>query len=127
LELRSQLGPSAFADLRAQEIENTLAKGVCPLVDAIFTPEEYVRVRKCGQNRSVLVAIEASFDTRSKRLLTREDRVHTAEQLRQRDETEEDRLHTTAVIEAADYGIPNERSLEEFQAAVDAVWTRLAR
>src|SRR6266481_3000906 len=68
IDLRSRLGPSAFADLRVSSIVQLIGNGKCVLIDAIFKLEEYSRLLSCGQDRSVLVFIEASFETRSRRL-----------------------------------------------------------
>jgi dephospho-CoA kinase len=125
-ELRSRFGPSVFADRCAANIEDLIRGGDCPLIDAIFNVEEYARLQKCGQDRSVLVAIEASFETRSRRLLVRDERVLTEEELRNRDETERTDLGTRAVLLAADFCISNECSLSEFHEAIDKLWRLVA-
>jgi dephospho-CoA kinase len=125
LELRSRLGPSAFADLRVPRIMELISGGECVLIDAIFKAEEYARLQSCGQDKSVLVAIEASFETRSRRLVVRSDREHTIGELRKRDQTETEQLGTLSVLEAADFTISNERSLIEFYGDVTALWKRI--
>jgi dephospho-CoA kinase len=126
-ELRAKLGPSAFADLGASTITEIMAVGECVLVDAIFNVEEYERLRDCGQPRSVLVAIEASFETRSARLLVRRERAYTSEELRERDQTEIDNLGTASVLKLAEFTVPNESSLVHFQGDLDTLWNRIVR
>lgn len=127
MDLRARLGPSAFADLRAPQITELLRSGQCALIDAIFNQEEFERLRRCGQDRSVLIAIEASFDTRSQRLTARGNRRFSAEELRIRDQTETDDLGTSLVIKAAEFTILNERSLDEFYDEVTSLWKRIHR
>lgn len=125
MELRDRFGPGAFADRGAPEIEALLRSGECPLVDAIFKPEEYARLQSCGQERSVLIAIEASFDVRAERLQRRDDRAYTPEELRRRDQMETADLGTSAVIQAANFRVSNEGSLEEFHQTITTLWQRI--
>jgi dephospho-CoA kinase len=126
VELRSDLGPSAFADLKAPQIAELISKGECVLVDAIFNVEEYTKLRNCGQSKSVLIAIDASFETRSRRLIARTDRECTADELRKRDETEMYVLGTPSVMKVADFIVPNERSLSDFYNDLSALWSRIS-
>jgi dephospho-CoA kinase len=126
IDLRSRLGPSAFADLRAPNIVQLIGDGKCVLVDAIFKLEEYSRLLNCGQDRSILVSVEASFETRSRRLEARSKRGYSAKQLRDRDRTEMEDLGTSGVLKVADFTISNEQTLEDFYDEVAAFWKRLS-
>ncbi len=125
IELRSRLGPSAFADLRASYVTELISRGECVLVDAIFKLEEFTRLHSCGQSRSVLVAIEASFETRSHRLMARSDRGYNPDELRIRDKTETEELGTSLVLKAAEFRISNEQSLNDFYNDVTSLWKRI--
>ncbi len=124
LELRASRGPSALADLQASHIAELIRSGESVLVDAIFKEEEYTALQRCGQDRSVLIAIDASFEIRAERLSDRPDRAYTPAELKQRDETEKGQLGTLSVLAAAQYTISNERSLSEFYAELMSVWAR---
>jgi dephospho-CoA kinase len=125
IELRSSLGPSAFADLRVSRVTELIGKGECALIDAIFMIEEYRRLESCSQV-SVLVAIEASFETRSRRLKVRSDRGYTADELLKRDKTEREELGTASVLKVAQFTILNEGVLTEFYGDVTALWKRIS-
>src|ERR1700722_2147813 len=126
IDLRSRLGPSAFADLRASSVVELIRNGQCVLVDAIFNLAEYRRLLGCGQDRSVLVSIEASFETRSRRLEARNHRGYSAEQLRLRDQAEVNELGTSGVLKVAEFTISNENSLDAFYDDVTAFWKELS-
>lgn len=125
MELRERLGPSAFADLRSSHIAQLIREGECVLIDAIFKLEEYGKLQGCGQKRSVLIAIETSFDTRSQRLMARSNRGYNPDQLRLRDKIETEELGTSLVIEAAEFRVSNEGSLIDFYSNLSALWKRL--
>jgi dephospho-CoA kinase len=127
IELRSRLGAGAFAELKANAVTELISAGQCVFIDAIFAPEEYETLLNCcGQARSVLIGIEASFDMRSRRVSARAGRGYTAEELRERDRTETEKLRTERVLEMAEFTIPNERSLDDFYLEVSALWRRIA-
>jgi dephospho-CoA kinase len=123
LDFRSQYGPGALAILAKDNVRALLNDGTNVLVDAVFEMEEYQHLRTCTEGlRAVLLAIEASFETRSRRLLGRLNRPHTPEQLKARDKTEVTQLRTGLVMEAADHKIVNEDSLEIFYEDVELFW-----
>ena len=123
LSLRSERGRGALATLAAPTVLALLRKGVNVLVDAIFEIEEYRHLETCCENSTpVLLAIEASFETRAHRLRLRVERPLTREELRIRDETEIDRLGTGAVMAGARYKIVNERSIRSFQIDLEQFW-----
>lgn len=123
--LRDRFGRGVFANLRVQHVEDVLRNGECALIDAIFSPEEYERLQECSQDRSVLIAIETSLETRAQRLSVRSERPHTVEELLKRDEKEVEKLGTLAVLDSADFKISNESSYEDLYAEIDALWKQL--
>jgi dephospho-CoA kinase len=128
LDIRRQYGPAALAILAASRVEAYLKDDINVLVDAIFVIEEYQALQACCRNsQSVLLAIDASFETRCRRLGLRVERPLSREQVRTRDETEITILGTMAVIANADYTITNESSIQAFLAGVDSFWRSTAR
>lgn len=125
MELRAHGGASVFVDLRAPHIEQLIRQGECPLIDAIFKPEEYARILTCGQDKTVLIGIDASFATRSKRVQVRDNRSLSAEELLARDRKEQGDLGTRDVLRSANFTISNEGSLETLYQSIDKVWTQI--
>jgi dephospho-CoA kinase len=115
-DLRRQLGHGAFALRAAPSLKECLARGVNVLVDAVFTLEEYEVLKRTCDNSStvVLIAVEASFETRIGRLLKRVERPLTREQLKARDDFENSALHIGSVIDSAHWRIANEGTKEDF-------------
>src|SRR5262249_18045616 len=99
-------------------------EGVNVLVDAIFEAEEYQHlIQTCSENSTaVLLAIEASFETRALRLGSRAERRLTREELTVRDENEMTRLGTTMVMASGGYKIVNEGSLRAFHNDLEGFW-----
>jgi dephospho-CoA kinase len=126
IELRSKNGPGAFADLRVSSIAELISKGESVFIDAIFNVEEYRKLQTCNQDRSVLVAIKASFETRARRLMARDYRRYTPDELRKRDQTETGDLGTTAVLQMADLTLSNEGSFADLYTALTALWMQIA-
>jgi dephospho-CoA kinase len=125
LDLRLQQGPGALAILAAATVRALLNQGANVLVDAIFEIEEYKHFQTCCHNStSVLLAIEASFETRAVRLSSRDRRPLTREELKLRDETEIARLGTGTAIADAGHRIVNEKSIEAFQDELERFWKR---
>ena len=124
-ELRGKYGPSVFGNRAAAHIAEILSIGERVLVDAIFNIEEYRRLQSCGQTRSVLVAIDASFETRSRRILERHERRYTGDELRERDRTETEKLGTSSVLQLAEFTVSNESSLADFQRNLDKLSTQI--
>jgi adenylate kinase len=80
LDIREQHGPAALAILATRNVEEYLKNGVNVLIDAIFVIEEYRQIQQLrGFSRSVLLAVNASFETRCGRLGSRADRPLTVE------------------------------------------------
>lgn len=126
LDLRKRFGASALADINSPRVESLLRQGHCVLIDAIFNIEEYTRLLTCGQKRSVLVAIDASFATRLARQSLRRDRQYTEQELLERDRAESEDLRTPAVLARADFKLVNEETLDAFYSEVGVLWERIS-
>jgi dephospho-CoA kinase len=125
LDFRSQHGPGALAVLAAPTIKALLNGSVNVLVDAIFEIEEYKHLQTCCESSTpVLLAIEASFETRARRLRLRAERPLTPEELKVRDNTEIATLGTGTAIAGAHYKIVNEGAIQDFQNDLERFWTR---
>jgi dephospho-CoA kinase len=123
LDLRSQHGLGALAIRAGPIVTGLLNDGLNLLVDAIFAIEEYQHLQTCcGNSTPVLLAIEASFETRSRRLLSRAERPLTPEELRIRDQTEIANLGTGKAIAAAHHRIVNEESIQTFYGNLKQFW-----
>lgn len=122
-EIRRQHGPAALAVLARARVEGHLKSGVNVIVDAIFVIEEYRNLQRCNGNfNSVLLAIEASFETRCHRVRSRDQRRLTRQELKVRDEYEIATLRTGEVIAEADCTIVNEGSIQAFQEDLKRFW-----
>jgi dephospho-CoA kinase len=127
LDIRLQHGPGALAVLAGPAVKELLDEGVNVFVDAIFEAEEYQHLETCcGNSTSVLLAIEASFETRALRLRSRAERPLTREELKVRDETEMTRLGTSMIMARAGYKIVNEGSIQAFQNDLKGFWKSAA-
>lgn len=122
--LRDENGPTAIAEASLPYVEEALEESDTVLVDGLRSPDEVDLFREEFDEAFSVLAVEASFDTRADRLAERgrdasdEDRA----ELREREERELG-WGTGEVIEDADRTIKNEdRSLEEFHAAVGRVF-----
>jgi len=121
IDLRREKGLAAFAIPFVHEVVECVTKRIPVFVDAIFTREEFDVLVPCVPIGSArLLAIEASFATRSARLASRPVRPIGAEELLKRDHTELEELGTGDVIAAAEHKIPNEGTLEEFYRRLEA-------
>jgi dephospho-CoA kinase len=115
IDLRRYKGPAALAIPYADLVGECVGKGIPVFVDAILTLGEFdLLASRVPTGCAHLLAVEASFDIRSIRLASRPKRPLNAAELRERDKTELEGLGTGAVIEAAEYTIRNEETLDEF-------------
>ena len=125
IDLRSEKGRAALAIPYADEVAESLKNGIPALVDAIFNREEFDLLRSRFPNGPARVlAIDASFATRQARLARRSERTFSADELRERENTELKQLATDAVIASADYTIRNEQTFEEFYRRLAEFVTR---
>lgn len=128
LDLRAHHGPGALAVLATPVVQRFLRDGIHVLLDAVFELAEYEQLKKCCENADlVLLAIEAPFDIRARRLSERAERPYTPQQLRLRDETECARLGTDKVMATAANKIINESSMQLFENQLQAFWDRITR
>jgi len=114
IDLRREKGPSALAIPYIGLVAYCFERGVPVFVDAILTRGEFdVLAGGVPSGCARLLAIEASFDIRSARLVSRPERPITVHELRERDKTELEGLGTGAVVESAEHAILNEGTLEQ--------------
>jgi len=127
-DFRAQYGSGALAVLAAPQIQRCLDRNTNVLIDAIFDEQEYIFIRDLRPKISslLLVSVEANFDTRSGRLMTRNDRPCTPEQLSARDAFELSQLGTQKVIDRANFKVPNEASLDSFEAKLRDLWSTIS-
>jgi len=109
IELRERHGPAVFACRATPLIKAQLNQGVNVVVDAVFQDEEYRCLQDCCSTAfsCILLAIEASFATRSQRLVARRERPYSSEELKARDNLERQKLHTDTAISGAKQKILN--------------------
>jgi dephospho-CoA kinase len=114
IELRRENG-AALAIPYLNQVAECLGNGMPVFIDAIFVREEFdiLRSRVPGDSARLL-AINASLVIRQTRLAGRPERAFSADELRERENTELKVLGTDAVIAAADYTISNEQTFDEF-------------
>lgn len=120
--LREKEGDDAVARRCASEIRNKDASVV--LVDGVRSADEAEFFREEFGEDFVLVAVEAPFETRLKRVRERgrSDDADAADELRERDERELG-YGMGEAIEEADVTIQNDGSLEEFREEFRGVLT----
>ena len=127
IDLRTKNGPEALVLPYLDEVAERLGNGIPVFVDAIFNQEELNLLRSrvpTGQAR--LLAIDASFDIRLTRLVSRPERPFNTDELRKRDKYEQEVLGTSSVIASADGTISNERTFKEFYARLEEFVSRCA-
>ena len=122
-DIRKENGPAALAILGTPRVTRTLNSGVNILIDAIFTIEEYHYLQKLDEvTNSILIAIEAPFETRYQRVSKRDQRQLTRTELEARDTYEISNLGTPTVMAEANYVITNDGPIESFQEDLEHVW-----
>lgn len=127
IQMREEEGPAVYAMRYADRVTDLIMGGVSVFVDAIFVQAEFDLLKSRAQADSAhLLALEASFDVRCGRLVSRPDRPFSREELAERDKTELLGLGTGAVIAAANHTIRNEGSLQDFQQRLTAFWESCA-
>lgn len=115
IKLRSEKGRGAFAIPYVGKVIASVANGIPVFVDAIFTQEEFdLLASRVPSGSAHLLAINASFATRARRLAGRPVSPLNADELMKRDKTELEELGTGAVMAAAEHIIRNEETLDEF-------------
>jgi dephospho-CoA kinase len=126
-DFRKQHGSGALAVLAGPQIRQHLGQNTNVLLDAIFDEQEYTFVRDLcsGTTSFALVSIEANFITRSRRLITRNDRPCAPNQLQTRDAFELNQLGIKKVFDRATFKVINEAGLDEFEAQLRALWSTI--
>ena len=120
VDLRSD-DKAALARVRSELITSSLASGRPVLIDAVVVIEEFDFLRGLvGIDRFYLLEVQATFDGRCARLVSRPERSLTRDQLTARDIIEKEKLGVEAVFAEATHRIANDGSIEEFEARLDA-------
>jgi dephospho-CoA kinase len=126
LDLRGAEGPTALAVRALPLVDDLLRRGTNVFVDAIFDSEEYLFIQnRCSGYRSILLAVEACFATRSTRLSTRPERSLTVDDLKDRDGTEIAELKINRAIGQANHRIENEGTIEAFRLELNQLWGKI--
>jgi len=119
-EYRAKYGFAAMAIVNMQKIKELYEQGDVVL-ESMYGWEEYLELKKeFGDNFKVL-AIYASPETRTQRMVSRPERPLTAEQLISRDYSQIENLHQAGPIARANWTIVNEGSLEELKQGIDKI------
>jgi dephospho-CoA kinase len=124
--LRDERGMDMFARLAYPSLSKMICSGPV-LLDAIYCIEEHDFYRKNFGTNMKILAINASQNTRSKRLAIRRERPIDIEDLVQRDALELDRYRLKDVISLADHIIDNEGSLSKLEEVLKELIPRLGR
>lgn len=126
-EFRKQHGMGAFALLNLPKVEELLEKGNAA-VDNLMSWSEYKILKEKYGEAFIVVAVEASPETRYARLEARTLHAHdtairyrplTREQAKSRDYAEIEKLEKGGQFAMADYHIINEGTAEELQEQVE--------
>ena len=126
--LRDEGGPAAVAEASLPRVRRALDRNDLVVVDGLRSPAEVERFREAFGDEFVVLAVEASFETRADRLAERGRDATDAdrERLREREQRELG-WGMGEVVEDADRSVENEdRSLEAFRAAARTALSALA-
>lgn len=115
-DLRKKYGDDAVAMLIAKEVEKKKHDNVAIAGIHSFSEIDYFK-KKFGS--VVIVAIEASKETRLKRLSKRKIRPLTKEEFEQREI--HDRYDILEIIEKSDYKVNNDCAMKEFEEALEKI------
>ncbi|MFB6185003.1 MAG: AAA family ATPase [Haloarculaceae archaeon] len=124
--LREEHGPAAIAERSLPIIEEKLADSETVLVDGIRSDVEVERFVEAFGEDFLLVAVEAPFETRARRLDLRGRDAGAdegGESLAERDERERG-FGMDDAIEMADVTVDNTGSLESFQSTIRTLLRR---
>jgi len=115
-DIRKKLGPAAVAVVIAEEVEKTNADIVAIGGLHSFAEMDYFKERFGSDFH--LIAIEASKETRFKRLSERGHRKLYKDAFEHREKRYSEDFDIPAIMEQAEYKISNEGSLEDFKKEV---------
>jgi dephospho-CoA kinase len=113
-DLRKKYGMGAYAELSLPKVENYLEDTRVVLIESLYSWDEYKIIKKKYGDNFILIAINASPETRFKRLQERDHRpVKDKEEFIKRDWTEIEGTQKGGPIAIADYTIINEASKQD--------------
>jgi dephospho-CoA kinase len=117
-ELRSELGPDAYAKLARDKITDSLAAGPTA-IDGLYSWAEYLYVRRHIDHPLEVVCVYTPRALRYERLASRDFRPLTAQQAEDRDFAEIERLDKGGPIALADHVVLNDGSIEQLAQRLD--------
>ena len=121
-DIRKKFGPAAVAIIIAEKVEKTNA-GIAAIGGLHSFPElEYFRQKF---NDFHLIAIEASMETRFKRLSKRKYRKLDKAAFEHREKRYSEDFDIPAIMEQAEYRISNEASLEDLKTYIEIILDRI--
>ena len=119
--LRKEYGMAVYAKLTIPKLESLLKEGNV-IADGLYSWEEYLILKeKFGKNILVL-NIQTSPETRTKRLVSRKIRPLTKEEVASRDKSEIENLKKGGPIAMADYTITNEGTPEDLKNSLNVFY-----
>ncbi len=113
-DLRKKYGEDAIAIMTSQEIEKTKSNVAAIAGIHSFSEINYFKKRF---GSVVIIAIEASKETRLKRLSKRKIRSLTKEEFEQREA--HDRYDIPEIMKKADYKVSNDGAMKEFKKSLE--------
>ncbi len=123
-QLRKEYDMDAYAKLNAPLIDEAL-KTSDVVVDGLYSWSEYKYLKEYYGDDLVMVAVYSSPTTRQSRLPHRQVRPLTPQESSERDYNEIEKLEKGGPIAIADYTLINEGSMQELEAQVQDVLTKL--
>ncbi|MFH1649680.1 MAG: AAA family ATPase [Candidatus Woesearchaeota archaeon] len=122
--IRNQYGMGGFAKLAVPILEKMLKSGPV-LADNMMSFEEYTLLKDYFKDQIQVVSVQASPETRTRRIATRTVRPYTPEETRSRDLHEIEVLHKGGTIAMADITVINEGSVEELNEQLKQIYSKL--
>jgi dephospho-CoA kinase len=112
-KLRKEHGMASHAILSLPKIENLMGTSKILLLESMYSWEEYISFKEKYTQDFITLAINASPNTREKRLKNRAVRpLRNSQEFLDRDYSQIENLNQAGPIARADYTIVNEDSLE---------------
>ena len=124
-DIRKEHGPAAVAVITARELEKSGADFIVIGGLHSFAELEYLKERFKGD--FYLVTIEASYETRARRIGTRQERPESRPEFERREERYRKQFDVHRLVEQADFVIPNEGTREELRSAVRELLEKLRK
>ncbi|MFW5885125.1 MAG: AAA family ATPase [Patescibacteria group bacterium] len=124
-DLRKKHGMGAYAELSLPKVEKFLEETSIVLVESLYSWDEYKIMKKKFGANFIVIAVNASPETRFKRLQKRDHRpVRDKEEFIKRDWSEIEGTQKGGPIAIADYTIINEGDKNEFLFKLKEVATK---